>query len=442
MTLHTSDVPHASDAPAAATPALRAIPRVVNITFGEFRRDFLATSTPVIVSGSLDGWPRRGRLSLDRIVEVCGGRSIYPPCAREKVVVHAPKIASKRWGGLWSIPPNERLQNFSDLIAAQQDDGWAGELLEEGAGADRRVDVRGAELYLFDAPIAIFCPALLAELRAPRYFPVDFLRQLGEYGPEADDCVLADECCAYPRPHPSLFVGRASARSGLHIDSRATRFWMAVHAGAKEFRLLDRAASLRLHADRPTECFSSASAAMAAKNRKPKPHLLTEVCPGVDGDLFAGGRADVWSGRVAEGDIIFIPEFWAHQVQNLESPTIAVSYNFLDDFALRAHELLFLDMLDMLAANATGAAGLPPIEKLLEHIRRLGLAAEAGFPTATLAATPADAGDTPWKAWYERNRPAAGAATEEALNEWASGGGAGRMFARLKGEPTLRSGWM
>ena len=88
----------------------------------------------------------------------------------------------------------------------------------------------------------------------------------------------------------------------------------------------------------------------------------------------------------------------------------------------------------------TGAAGLPPIEKLLEHIRRLGLAAEAGFPTATLAATPADAGDTPWKAWYERNRPAAGAATEEALNEWASGGGAGRMFARLKGEPTLRSG--
>ena len=196
VTLHTSDVPHASDAPAAATPALRAIPRVVNISFGEFRRDFLATSTPVIVSGSLDGWPRRGRLSLDRIVEVCGGRSIYPPCAREKVVVHAPKIASKRWGGLWSIPPNERLQNFSDLIAAQQDDGWAGELLEEGAGADRRVDVRGAELYLFDAPIAIFCPALLAELRAPRYFPVDFLRQLGEYGPEADDCVLADECCA------------------------------------------------------------------------------------------------------------------------------------------------------------------------------------------------------------------------------------------------------
>ena len=154
MTLHTSDVPHASDAPAAATPALRAIPRVVNISFGEFRRDFLATSTPVIVSGSLDGWPRRGRLSLDRIVEVCGGRSIYPPCAREKVVVHAPKIASKRWGGLWSIPPNERLQNFSDLIAAQQDDGWAGELLEEGAGADRRVDVRGAELYLFDAPYA------------------------------------------------------------------------------------------------------------------------------------------------------------------------------------------------------------------------------------------------------------------------------------------------
>ena len=132
----------------------------------------------------------------------------------------------------------------------------------------------------------------------------------------------------------------------------------------------------------------------------------------------------------------------ASTVTNLESPTIAVSYNFLDDFALRAHELLFLDMLDMLAANATGAAGLPPIEKLLEHIRRLGLAAEAGFPTATLAATPADAGDTPWKAWYERNRPAAGAATEEALNEWASGGGAGRMFARLKGEPTLRSGWM
>ena len=163
-------------------------------------------------------------------------------------------------------------------------------------------------------------------------------------------------------------------------------------AGAEEFRLLDRA-GLRLHADRPP---SASSAAPHARRTGSRSHLLTEVCPGVDGDLFAGGRADVWSGRVAEGDIIFIPEFWAHQVQNLESPTIAVSYNFLDDFALRAHELLFLDMLDMLAANATGAAGLPPIEKLLEHLARPRRRAR---PTATLATPAGAADDTPWKAW-------------------------------------------
>ena len=50
---------------------------------------------------------------------------------------------------------NERLQNFSDLIAAQQDDGWAGELLEEGAGADRRVDVRGATMLSPEAALAV-----------------------------------------------------------------------------------------------------------------------------------------------------------------------------------------------------------------------------------------------------------------------------------------------
>ena len=434
----------ASDAPTPAAEAvssrkLRAIRRVHNVGFDEFRRDFLSTSTPVIVSGSLDGWPNGGRLSLERLVELCGNRTLWPPCAKERIKVHAPRVAKGQWGGLWSVPENDRLTNFSELIAAQQNERWAFELSQKQAdGRVEAIDLRGPSLYLFDAPIAIFCPALLDELRAPRYFPVDFLRQLGEYGKEDFDCVLTDQCCTKPRPHPSLFVGRASSRSGLHRDARATRFWMAVLAGAKEFRLLDRAASLRLHTDRPSKCRASAAAAMSAVKRKDKPHLLSEVCPGYDDDLFeSDDRADVWSGRVGAGDLIFIPEFWAHQVQNLEDPTIAISYNFLDDHSLRAHELLSLDKLDMRIADATGEAGLASISQLLTHIRRLGLATEKGFPTATLADAPADAEDASWAAWFERNRPTAGAATEDELGEWADGGGAGRMFARLKGEPTL-----
>jgi hypothetical protein len=39
---------------------------------------------------------------------------------------------------------------------------------------------------------------------------------------------------------PSLFVGGAGTRSGVHIDSSGTHFWMAVTVGVKRWRVFHR----------------------------------------------------------------------------------------------------------------------------------------------------------------------------------------------------------
>ena len=116
--------------------------------------------------------------------------------------------------GLADVPRYDAaLANFRDLLAAQGNRSFR---MSDGEGRA----LSGAQLYLFDASLAIYCPRLLEKLHTPRYFPVDYLRQMGPR--------FSTPCEGRPS-HPSLFVGPGRSRSGFHRDSFGTRFWMAVH---------------------------------------------------------------------------------------------------------------------------------------------------------------------------------------------------------------------
>lgn len=133
--------------------------------------------------------------------------------------------------------------------------------------------------------------------------------------------------------HPSLFLGPAGSQSGLHADSVASRFWMAVFQGTKWFRLVDQAyAKEHMY---PTEDESEVA---------PPGLSMSTYWAYFEVDTFEPDferhpkfkEAIVWEANVTAGDIIFIPQTWLHQVKNMDN-TIAMSYNYVDEHNFDQH---------------------------------------------------------------------------------------------------------
>ena len=418
--------------PEPLSPVLRKIAREHNISFGDFRRKYLAKSTPVIV----DGWSTEPLLTRDDIVQSCGDDHLHDPCDPESIPVKYHARGSHAWAGLADVPRNDAaLANFRDLLAAQGNRSFR---MSDGEGRA----LSGAQLYLFDASLAIYCPRLLAKLRAPRYFPVDYLRQMGPR--------FSTPCEGRPS-HPSLFVGPGRSQSGFHRDSFGTRFWMAVHEGSKAFRLTDPAMTLRLKRARPTPCDKTLLGIWATLKRAISERVTSELCGGYNVDLFADGddaasalmaalaadgeRGVIWEGTVGAGELIFIPELWGHQVRNLE-PSIAVSYNLIDDFNLRTHATLLLEMQATLELLQPGPMRRPDqLENTQNRVALLGFDLDQrGFPAHSVASLPDDAEGGSWAAFWERNQqrePLELEAYLAQLQEWEEAGGLARVAARF-----------
>ena len=418
------------------TPVLRSIAREHNISFGEFRRKYLATSTPVIVSGYTDAPP----LTRDDILRVCGDERLHDPCEPDFIPVKYHVPGSNSWGSLANVPRNdEHLANFAQLLAAQASRSF------RMPGGERR-ELSGKELYLHDASIETFCPALLAKVPAPRYFPVDYQAQMGP---------TFETPCEGRAEHPSLFVGAGQSQSGLHRDSLGTRFWMAVHEGSKAFRLTDPSTTLHLKRARPTPCDERLLNTLASLRVTVSPQTTSELCGGYRFDLFAeNGEASalaaalaagatesegprvVWDGVVGAGDLIFIPELWGHQVRNLEA-SVAVSFNLIDDYSIRTHATLLLELRAALEVLQGGPEERP--EQLQDTDNRVSLLGfdvdQLGFPAHSLARLPDDAPALSWSTFAERNRQAEPLGVEAylaRLQEWEAAGGMERAIPRLK----------
>jgi len=330
--------------------------------------------------------------------------------------------------------------------------------------------LRGRDLYLFDAPLHYHCPALLQRLPVPRYFPVDFKLQLGP----SYERGLGDSCSAAFH-HPSIFVGAATSQTGLHRDGKGVRFWLAVLEGTKTVRMTDPHDSLLLKERRPTECDKKVMELELRANRTHKYHLHNELCQGYGFNLFSGdadgggpvtdGPLVVWEANVSAGEVVFIPEYWAHQVRNLDS-TLAISYNFYDDHSVGAYAQLQHGLLDLYlllrkqlqellenAAATDADAGEQVsdwksrfrdfdigLQETMIRLQQLGYAREAErFPSFTLRDLPSNALDSSWETFFANNCmrreiPLPPEEFEPLLQAWMAGGGASRLLRDLKAE--------
>ena len=97
--------------PEPLSPVLRKIAREHNISFGDFRRKYLATSTPVIV----DGWSTQPLLTRDDIVQSCGDDRLHDPAPRFRS-----NTRPARTRGLGCDAAQRRgARHLRDLLAAQ-----------------------------------------------------------------------------------------------------------------------------------------------------------------------------------------------------------------------------------------------------------------------------------------------------------------------------------
>ena len=196
------------------------IPRLHAPSFDIFRKLHLKTSTPAIISGTMAGWPATG---MADIMAQCGSREISVArdesgnACEELSDVHIAdrSLAGVDWAGLRELEAEDLMLDYgvatlSDLIAAQQ---------------------RGQPLNLIDASTELVCPSLLEDMHVPAYFPVDYLQQLGSshFRPYTHDC--PSHFGLGSSLHPGLFIGSTGTGSGVHTDSRASRFWMVVLSG-------------------------------------------------------------------------------------------------------------------------------------------------------------------------------------------------------------------
>lgn len=304
------------------------IPRVSpDIAFATFRDRYLSRSRPVIIANGTAKWPAHGWSAAD-VAKLCGEETIQSECDPSGVLTYDVIARSITWAGLSEVS-GDGISTVSQLVALQNASGGTIELLD--ARTETMRTVRHNELYLHDKSIDTLCPALLDAVRVPRFFPVDHMQQIGAAWARHGTHKCATSRTGHSR-HPSLFLGPAQSRSGLHADGQASRFWMAVLSGTKRFRLVS-----------PEDGAALSRAGFGAQpgcGAKEDEETRILDCDFFEDTLFGAASerrllddTDVFEGTLTAGDIIFIPNHWPHEAIN-DAASVAVSYNFVDDYNL------------------------------------------------------------------------------------------------------------
>ena len=114
-----------------------------------------------------------------------------------------------------------------------------------------------------------------------------------------------------------------------------------------------------------------------------------------------------------------------------------MSFNLIDDYSIRTHATLLLELRAALEVLQGGPEERP--EQLQDTDNRVSLLGfdvdQLGFPAHSLARLPDDAPALSWSTFAERNRQAEPLGVEAylaRLQEWEAAGGMERAIPRLK----------
>jgi len=152
-------------------------------------------------------------------------------------------------------------------------------------------------LYLFDQNFAYNAKPMLSDYNIPDYFAEDLFKLVGEIERP---------------PYRWILVGPPRSGAPFHIDPRGTSAWNAVIRGTKRWALYPPHVQPQGVGPDDSEYYDA-----------PYPiKWYTEYYP------FLKKEEMPLECLHGEGEVLFIPSGWWHQVYNLDNLTIAVTHNF------------------------------------------------------------------------------------------------------------------
>eukprot|EP00980_Cylindrotheca_fusiformis_P003977 scaffold874_cov126-Cylindrotheca_fusiformis.AAC.10 len=203
--------------------------------------------------------------------------------------------ASNKWAGLGHADLElHQIETLGDLLRAQQTQ-------------------EGKSLYLHDAPLSHYCPPKIDSLKIPKYFPRNY--DIINWNPDEANSTWVEMEFQWP----SIFISQKGTGSGLHCDSRMTRFYTKMLHGRKLWRLIGPSEYWRMAPNYDPTLTETYPHKFHADVIAPD----FQQYPDLDGAL-------VYEAVLKPGDILFAPSAWGHQVVNVEN-AVMTSLNYYDN---------------------------------------------------------------------------------------------------------------
>lgn len=285
--LSSNEEENAADAPTTTTAPMM-VTRVdaLELTPKRFREEYVATDTPVVITG------------LGDVLTVDGARGAE--CEWLTRLAGNKKIAVTRNDAHRS---NELSCATTDVVDLKD---YVREVMEDGAPGS----------YLYDASIPLKLPSLAEAIRMPKYFAHDYLQK-------------TMRMTAFSRSWPSLFVAARDTRSSLHVDQWHGHFFMAMVRGTKRWTIFDRSSTAFL---RPSWLRGTLDPAMPNLEDQGLYYDPSADVSSSSSSSFSVRRrlAKRWDVDLGPGEVLFVPGGAPHAVHNLDC-TVAFAGNFIDD---------------------------------------------------------------------------------------------------------------
>ena len=285
--LSSNEEENAADAPTTTTAPMT-VTRVdaLELTPKRFREEYVATDTPVVITG------------LGDVLTVDGARGAE--CEWLTRLAGNKKIAVTRNDAHRS---NELSCATTDVVDLKD---YVREVMEDGAPGS----------YLYDASIPLKLPSLAEAIRMPKYFAHDYLQK-------------TMRMTAFSRSWPSLFVAARDTRSSLHVDQWHGHFFMAMVRGTKRWTIFDRSSTAFL---RPSWLRGTLDPAMPNLEDQGLYYDPSADVSSSSSSSFSVRRrlAKRWDVDLGPGEVLFVPGGAPHAVHNLDC-TVAFAGNFIDD---------------------------------------------------------------------------------------------------------------
>lgn len=310
---HSNYKPTIQDSPAPSTPSLfiRPIMRLQDVSVEEFYEEYSPAekAIPIVFENLMPSTFDPADWTREAITEECGHIQLIDP--DEKDCANLTKAAAdedchqlryvnaslfgKKWAGMMTANLTElNVSTLKDVLELQ----------------DRP---EGHHYYLHDGSLSYICPPAVERIRVPKYFPFDY-RMLDNDPDTVDDMELEH--------WPDIFISKKGTGSPLHCDADMSRFYFQLLSGRKLWRVMPPSEYWRASPTDVDDYYPS-------KFEVDLMNVDFDKFPEMDGAL-------VYEAVLDPGDVIFVPESWAHQVINLED-SIATSMNFVDYHSAPAH---------------------------------------------------------------------------------------------------------